>query len=156
MQRDTISGSTSLMDFPCRRVNRNARRACVVGSSNANFCIQEGKTLIGNSIPPRSHEEDLNSQLIGSPLLTTIIKHAAMIPKLLAETIVNTRIKNTKGKLLICIAESIIKALVSKIAATFNVVIMNAQSDELSTIVESPAGVDSIASSVPVFCASLN
>lgn len=156
MQRAPISGSMSLMDFPCSMDRRIARRACVVGSNSASFCIHEGKTLIGNNTPPRSHEADLNSQLIGSPFFTTIMKHAAMIPRLLADPIVKSKINSTEGRLLVLIPECIIKAPASNIITTLNVVMMNSQDDEPSTIVESPAGVDNIASSVPVFCASLS
>ena len=83
-----------------------------------------------------------------------MVKPAPKNPQLFPEASVNIGINIAKGKLLILIPQSRRKRLDTKIPIPLTVAMINAQREEPSTIVESPAGADSMASSPPVVCAS--
>ena len=131
-----------------------ASSACTVGKTFESFCSQSGKTVTGKTTPPSSQDADLKSQLIGSPRLTTTIKLAAIIPKLLAEPIVSNRISTANEKFPDESPPGNINAPHAMNIPTRTVVIKNFQRDDPKTIVEKSAGVEIIASKVPVDCAS--
>lgn len=110
---------------------------------------------MGKYVPPKKPKNRFINQVMGSPLLKTIIKAAEIIPMLLKEIAVRIKITNTAQKLVLANLTPKKQTPRNRQIRACNELKIKSQQDIEIIIVEALVGVKNIASKVPIICSSL-